>query len=544
MELFSFGVDFFRVHDNEEGVAISKSGGYPNSHEFGTGSSDDLHHDAVPSPLMPSSCEEDDTAEKAAGIDCQTRTGPKKKQQQQQQQQQYVLPAAFEVLRRHGSRRLKFDGKTWSTGNEQPQSAELPTEMIIQLAAEKFIQSAPQSGRSKLSALNHPYPSSLLSHSDEDSRGVQLVQNLLSCAEKVDEKQHERALKFLKECEKHSSPSGTPIQRMAFYFTEALFSKIAWETGRITPKVSEKPLDSLEPLLCPNILIAFHKEHPHSQITKFAGMQAIVDHLGDARKVHVVDFQIRSGVQWIILMQALAARTEHPIHYLKLTAVGTKGRLMLEDTGRQLAAFAESLDLKFIFKLVMVENILDLREDHFERDADEAVAFYAAYSLMSLIGRIDHIDHVMGVIRNINPCVMVVTEVEANCNAPTFIGRFVESLFFFGAYFDSLAECMKDDEPNRRFAESTMFRSSINNILAAEGKERKVRHVNINVWRAFFVRFGLVEVELSLSALDQVTVVLQGFSSRSSCTVQLDGKSLIMGWKGTPLTSLSVWKFK
>ncbi|KAH6808619.1 hypothetical protein C2S51_026402 [Perilla frutescens var. frutescens] len=491
---------------------------------------DDLYSDIVSPPFQ--SCE--DEAKTAELIE------PKKRRH-------HVFPTeSFEILRKYGSRRLKLDVKSSSTSHEMQSDTTLSTETIIRVAAEKFIQSMSESSN-ELSMLNHPYPSYLLAHSGKNSEGVQLIQNLLSCAEKVADNQYERALKFLKECDKKSFRLGTPIQRLVFYFSRALFEKIANETGRIRPKdLEEKHGDPVESLCCPsmNMLISFHKEHPHSQVTKLVGVQAILDHLKEARKVHVIDLQIRSGVQWTILMQALAARTEHPIQHLKITAVGIKWKSIMDETGRQLTAFAQSLNLEFTFKIVLVENFLDLNHTLFDVVADESVAIYAPYVLATIVGRVDKLDHLMMVMKNMNPCVMIVTELEVNCNSPTFIGRFVESLFFFGAFFDSLGDCFKNDETSRLKAESTWFGSSISNILAAEEDQRKFRHVNINVWRAFFARVGLVEIELSVSSLDQACLGLQSLPYGSSCTLYKDGKCLTLGWKGSPLSSLSAWKFQ
>ena len=63
----------------------------------------------------------------------------------------------------------------------------------------------------------------------------------------------------------------------------------------------------------------------------------------------------------------------------------------------------------------------------------------------------------MKMIRNINPCIMVVTEVEANHNAPSFVHRFVDLLFYYSAYFDCLDACMERDDPNRMITESNVF---------------------------------------------------------------------------------------
>ncbi|KAL8481231.1 hypothetical protein ACS0TY_027674 [Phlomoides rotata] len=421
---------------------------------------------------------------------------------------------------------------------DQPSESFMPTENIIKLAAQNFIS---------LTSLSHQYPCSTSAHFEEDCNGIQLVENLLSCAKKVSENQYEIAVKFLKACDTKSSPTGTPIQRLVFYFSEALFHKIVKETARIIRKDSEQtPMDPLELVMIPNmpLQIAFYQEYPLTRIHKLVGVEAVLDHLKGAKKIHIIDLVIRSGVHWIILMQALALRNEH----LKITVVAkSEWKAMMEELGKHLASLAHSFHLNFAFKIVLVEDILQLDPTRFDRAGDESVSVYASHALMSMVGRVDRLDHLMTVMRSLSPCVMIVTEMEVNGNSPNFIGRFVESLFFYGALFDSLSDCFKNDEANRVNAESTWFRSSIKNCLTTEGEQRKIRNVNMKVWRAFFARHGLVETELSISVsspLDQARMELQSLACGRSCTLYMDGKCLIVGWKGTPLGSVSAWKFQ
>lgn len=482
----------------------------------------ELYTDFVSPPFQP--C--DDEIKGMIGAESGLCEPEKKKKQN------YLLP-------KYGSRYLKQNTESCSSTHGMQCFQSSSTEATIRVAAEKFIQSMSAtgagSGNNKLPMLNHPYP---LPHSQE----AQLIQNLLFCAEKVADNQYERALKFIRECDKETYSTGTPIQRLVFYFTRALFGKIANETGRIILKDrEEKHADPLDLKL----LISFHERHPLAQVTKLVGIQAILDHLEcRCRKVHVIDLQIRSGVQWIILMQDLASRTENPIHHLKITAVATKWKPGIEEVGRQLASFAHSLNLRFTFKIVMVDGYLDLNQALFDLETDESIAVYAPYVLASFVNRVSELDHLMKTMKKVNPCVMIVTELEVNCNSPTFIGRFVESLFFFGAFFDSLEDCFEKDETSRGIAESSWFGRAIRNILADDGEERKCRHVNVSVWRAFFARFGLVEMELSGSSVDQACLGLQSLAHGRSCTLYGDAKCLIIGWKGTPLSSLSAWKFQ
>ncbi|XP_047979146.1 scarecrow-like protein 3 [Salvia hispanica] len=404
------------------------------------------------------------------------------------------------------------------------------TSSTIRVAAERFIDS--------MRGLKNPGP-----NREESEGGVRLIQSLLSCAEKVSDNQYERALKFLKECDSESSSTGTPIQRLAFYFSRALFEKIANETGRVIVRSfdGEDPVESVM-FQNINLLISFQKEHPLAQVTKLVGVQSILDHVEINGMMHIIDLEIRTGIQWIILMQDLASR---PVQRLRVTAVGTRCRHIIEETGSQLACFARSLNIDFAFNVVMVAaDLSDLSTSLFDASsANETVVVYSAYALANLVGRVEQLDHLMMVLRDLKPCVMILTELEANCNSPAFVERFVESLFFFGVFFDSLECCFRHDETSRVEAESCWFGSCIRNVLVADGDERKFRHMGISVWRAFFAWYELAEVELSASAMNRAYLGLQRLVCGRSCTLYRDGKCLSVGWKGTPLSSVSTWRF-
>jgi hypothetical protein len=246
-------------------------------------------------------------------------------------------------------------------------------------------------------------------------------------------------------------------------------------------------------------------------------------------------------------MQALQSRNKCPVELLKITAIASgntdTSKHVVEDTGKRLKDFAESLNIPFLFEIVIVSDLLHLREDHFKIDSDETIAVYSQFALRCKIQQSDQLETVMRVIRTINPIVMVVAEIEANHNSKSFVNRFIEALFYFSALFDCLEDCMKGNEKNRLIMESMYFSHGIRNNVAEEGAERKSRNVKIDVWRAFFTRFGMVETELSMMSLYQAELLAKRFPCGSSCTFDMNGHCLIVGWKGTPINSLSVWKF-
>lgn len=289
--------------------------------------------------------------------------------------------------------------------------------------------------------------------------------------------------------------------------------------------------------------LAFHQALPFNQVLHFSGIQAILDQVGTSSKVHLIDIHIRSGIQWTAMMQALVDQKSH-IELFKLTAFATSSDVQkVGETGKRLESFAASMNLPFLFKILLLSDISEVDQEQFEVHDDEVVAVYCHMILRTLISKPPKLDNLMRAIRTINPSIIVMAEVEANHNSTSFVNRFTETLFFYGAFFDCLDLCMSRDDVHRAMLEGVHFADGMQNIVSAEGEERVSRSVDLNTWRSFFTRFGLVEIELSDSCMYQANLVLQQFSCSSSCMLENNGKSLILGWKGTPLHSLSTWKF-
>ncbi|KAA8527377.1 hypothetical protein F0562_034908 [Nyssa sinensis] len=505
-DLFCSDLRFYQDKKTEEGLLLSKC-----QQEQQRRILDDLYLDIVSPPFQSHQ------QEISKLVSFQTENS---EPVEPNKEQPFAFPcASFGILQNCGSKFRRSDGEktnvqTYDTACTESCVLKLSTETIMRHAAEKFIQSSSRRV-DNLSIFSHPFNGSFFGYSDKVTKDVGLVQYLLASAEKVGQQQFRLAGKLLNQCDELSSNTGNPVQRIVYYFSEALREKIDRETGRNRLKsfVKKQSPDLEEEMMRTNsTLIAFHQEVPFFQVNQFSGMQAILENVAGARKVHVIDLEIRNGTHCTILMQALAARCECPVELLKITAVGTKSKPKIEETGLRLMSFAQSMNLPFTFNVVMVSDMLDLNEDLFDLEAEEAVAVYSPYFLFSIIARPDRLECFMRMMRSINPCIMVVAEVEANLNSPVFVNRFVETLFFYGAFFDCLEDCMDRNNSNRMISESIYFFHAIQNIVSAEGEERTIRHVNINIWRAFFARFGMTEIELSMSSLYQASLVVKNFA--------------------------------
>nr|KYP47582.1 DELLA protein RGL1 [Cajanus cajan] len=419
----------------------------------------------------------------------------------------------------------------------------MSTEEIIRVAGARYVQYSAHWNDSFCIPM-HPYGLDLGGLSEEENRDVELAQFLLGAAERVGCQQFERANRLLLHCQWNASASATPVQRVIFHFARALRERIDKEIGRITVNGSEKNEErELLQKMDTNVALTCHQKIPFNQVMQLTGIQAIVEHVARETKIHLLDLEIKRGVHCIALMQALTERQDCTVKLLKITAIGlNECKTKIEETCKRLASFAESLNLPFSYKTVFVNDMEEIRDDHFEIEEDEAVAVYSPYFLRCMVARPYCMENLMRVIRNIKPVIMIVLEVEANHNSPSFVTRFIEALFFYSAFFDCLETCIKHEIESRMTIEEVLS-EGIRNIVAMEGRERTVRNVKINVWRRFFARYRMVETGFSESSMYQAELVAKEFAFGKFCTIDKNGKCLIVGWKGTPMHSISAWRF-
>lgn len=525
-------------HMDQEGDEYSASGIYD---QQTTGEQINSRNKTMPRPIQP--VHDHESTKRPKGVRSQTSEVGKPLKEKPYS---FSL-ASLELLNNYGKvlkSTMDENGSPNSPSTENIRGQKLSLEEIIRVAGERYIQLSTQKVDG-LSMFIHPYSLELSELSVEETADVELVQHLLAAAECVSQGQFDVASALITRCHWIASDTGNAVQRIVFHFAEALTQRIEIETGRTSlERIQERAAYQKKLQVDFNVsFLACHRELPFSQAFQFAAVQAIVENVKSASKIHLIDLHIGSGIQWSVLMQALAERDDSPV--LKISALETTNKQHLEDTGKRLQSFAQSMNIPFSFKIVSVSDMNKelMREDMFKKEPDEALAVYSQLILRTMISSPESLGSLIRAIRKLRPSVFVVIEVEANHNSPTFVSRFIESLFFYSAMFDCLEDCMERDSPDRRTIEGIYLGEGIRNMVGTEGDERCTRNVKLDVWREFFARYGMTEVKLSESSLCQADMVLKKFPKANSCTLINNGKGVVVAWKGTPIHSLTAWKF-
>eukprot|EP01018_Ginkgo_biloba_P017294 Gb_03123 [translate_table: standard] len=166
------------------------------------------------------------------------------------------------------------------------------------------------------------HPSQSASQVLNQSQGLTIEQGqdikhlLVACAEAIVESEPTMAEKLIAELKQEVSVFGDPMQRLGAYMVEALVARLGSSGWRIYKGLKCKELSRL------SSIHIFHEACPPFKFGYVAANGAIAEALKGKSRVHIIDFGIGRGSQWISLIQALAeTRGNSPPHIIRITGV-------------------------------------------------------------------------------------------------------------------------------------------------------------------------------------------------------------------------------
>uniref|UniRef100_A0A803N2W7 DELLA protein n=1 Tax=Chenopodium quinoa TaxID=63459 RepID=A0A803N2W7_CHEQI len=337
---------------------------------------------------------------------------------------------------------------------------------------------------------------------DSQENGVRLVHTLMACAEAIEQQNMGLAEALLKQIGFLAASQVGSMRKVATYFAEALARRVY----KLCPDV---PYDGN---LSDMLQMHFYETCPYLKFAHFTANQAILEAFSGKKKVHVIDFSMKEGMQWPALMQALALRPEGPPAF-RLTGIGPPApdnSDRLQEVGWKLAQFADSIQIQFEYRGFVANSLTDLESALLDlRPETEVVAVNSVFELHRLLARPGAAEKVMGLMKEVNPVIVTVVEQEANHNGSAFLDRFNESLHYYSTLFDSLESCV--DSQDKMMSEVYLGRQ-ICNVVACEGVDRVERHETLAQWRNRFGTAGFAPVHIGSNAFKQASVLLDYFA--------------------------------
>ncbi|KAK7330594.1 hypothetical protein VNO77_24790 [Canavalia gladiata] len=374
--------------------------------------------------------------------------------------------------------------------------------------------------------------------------GVKLVQHLFACAEAVACRDKSHASILLSELKANALVFGSSFQRVASCFVQGL-------AERLTLIQPIGPVGLIQPTM--NIMDAASEEMeeafklvyeicPHIQFGHYMANSAVLEAFEGESLVHVVDLGMSLGLphghQWRGLIQSLAARAGTRVRRLRITGVGLCDRL--RTIGDELSVYANNLGVNLEFKVVK-KNLESLQAEDINLREGEVLVVNSILQLHCVVKESrGALNSVLQMIHGLAPKVLVMVEQDSSHNGPFFLGRFMESLHYYSAIFDSLDVMLPKYDTKRAKMEQFYFAEEIKNIVSCEGPLRMERHERVDQWRRRMSRAGFQAAPIKM-----VSQAKQWLLKNKVCdgyTVVEEKGCLVLGWKSKPIVAVSCWK--
>ncbi|GAB2284624.1 hypothetical protein Dimus_019079 [Dionaea muscipula] len=370
-----------------------------------------------------------------------------------------------------------------------------------------------------------------------------LKQLLIECARALSENRLDDFEKLVAEARTAVSVAGEPIQRLGAYMLEGLVARTKSSGTNIY-----RALRCKEPL-GKDLLSYMHLLYEVCPYLKFGYMAAngaIADACRTEDRIHIIDFQIAQGTQWMTLLQALAAKPGGAPH-VRITGIDDPVSKYargadLEAVGQRLSAISEKFHIPVEFHPIPVFGP-DVTKDMLDVRPGEALAVNFPLQLHHTPDESVDVnnprDGLLRMVKSLSPKVVTLVEQESNTNTTPFLTRFIETLDFYSAMFESIDVTMARDSKERINVEQHCLAKDIVNVIACEGFERVERHELLGKWKSRFTMAGFQQYPLSSYVNSVIRSLLRHYSQYYSL-VENDG-AMLLGWKDRMLISASAW---
>ncbi|CAL1355762.1 unnamed protein product [Linum trigynum] len=203
----------------------------------------------------------------------------------------------------------------------------------------------------------------------QSSQPSNLEKLLIACAKALAENNMTSFECLLEKARGEVSITGEPIQRLGAYLVEGLVAREQSSGNKIYRSLKCREPESKDLLSYMQVL---YEICPYLKFGYMAANGAIAEACRNATQIHIIDFQIGQGTQWMTLLQALAARPGGAPH-VRITGIDDPLNKYargggLEAVERRLAALSGKFNITVEFQGLPVfapdvtREMLDVRQ--------------------------------------------------------------------------------------------------------------------------------------------------------------------------------------
>ncbi|GAB4849741.1 DNA topoisomerase 2-associated protein pat1 [Ancistrocladus abbreviatus] len=370
-----------------------------------------------------------------------------------------------------------------------------------------------------------------------------LKEMLIVCAKAVSDNDLLTAEWLMSELRQMVSVSGEPIQRLGAYMLEGLVARLAASGSSIYRALRCKEPASAELLSYMHLL---YDVCPYFKFGYMSANGAIAEAMKDENRIHIVDFQIAQGSQWFSLLQALAARPGGPPR-IRITGIDDSTSAYARGGGldivrKRLSRLAESFNIPFEFHAATIGGSKAELEGVLLQPG-EALAVNFPFMLHHMpdesVSTQNHRDGLLRLVKSLSPKVVTLIEQESNTNSTPFLPRFLETLDYYTAIFESIDVTLPREHKERISVEQHCLARDMVNIIACEGAARVERHEVLGKWRSRFLMAGFTPYPLSPLVNATIKTLLESYCKNYKLE-ERDG-ALYLGWINRYLVTSSAW---
>ncbi|PON74495.1 GRAS transcription factor [Parasponia andersonii] len=397
----------------------------------------------------------------------------------------------------------------------------------------------------KESSSSDSYPSSISSNKEISQISPRTTRQLLiDCAGVLSEGNIDEASIMINELRQMVSVQGEPSQRIAAYMVEGLAARMAASGKFLYKALKCKEPPSSDRLAAMQILF---EVCPCFKFGFMAANGAIIEAFKDEKRVHIIDFDINQGSQYMTLIRTIASKTSKPPH-LRLTGVDDPESVQrsvggLKIIGQMLEQLAAEHGVPFEFQAVasrtslVTPSMLDCRPG-------EALIVNFAFQLHHMpdesVSTINQRDQLLRMVKSLSPKLVTVVEQDVNTNTSPFFPRFIEAYNYYSAVFESLDATLPRESQDRTNVERQCLARDIVNIVACEGEERIERYEVAGKWRARMTMAGFTSCPMSSNVVNSIRELIRQYCDRYKIKHEMG--ALHFGWEDKSLIVASAWR--
>ncbi|KAL1828465.1 hypothetical protein DCAR_0207687 [Daucus carota subsp. sativus] len=324
-----------------------------------------------------------------------------------------------------------------------------------------------------------------------------------------------------------------PFQRAAFYFKEALQTSLLEISDPVSPITSRipTPVDGMFKIGAYKVL---SEVSPLVQFMNFTSNQALLEALGNADSIHIIDFDIGFGAQWSSFLQELP-RTDRSPPSLKITAFAspaTHHHIELGLMHENLTQFATKMGVSFELEVVNFDSF-DPNSYSVSLE-NEAVA--VNFPLWSASNHLPALPSLLSFIKRLSPKIMVSMDRGCERIDLPYPQHLLHTLQYYEILFDSLdAANVTSDTVSK--IERFLFQPKIRSMVSG----RLHFPEQMLPWKSVFASMGFSPVAFSNFAETQAECLAKRTQVRGF-HVEKHQTSLVLCWKNRELMSLSAWR--